>query len=150
LYSTNEKTEKAGICKLPSVYIKIGQGNYMFPPLQSHKERKWSCHLRKIKIQMLNFDFLNSLSSKTRLSELGDSKNIALLALDRNNMLMWIPYNKLTKRILLLKFYNIFEKLKIGKTPLIHADLTSLDLILIDHSCTYLTIFSKSVPFHVG
>ena len=99
---------------------------------------------------MLNFDFLNSLSSKTRLSELGDSKNIALLALDRNNMLMWIPYNKLTKRILLMKFYNIFEKLKIGKTPLIHADLTSLDLILIDHSCTSLTIFPKIVPFHVG
>ena len=99
---------------------------------------------------MLNFDFLNSVSSKTRLSELGDSKNIALLDLDRNNMLMWIPYNKLTKRILLLKFYNIFEKLKISKTPLIHADLTSLDLILIDHRCTCLTIFPKSVPFHVG
>ena len=77
---------------------------------------------------MLNFDFLNSVSSKTRLSELGDSKNIALLDLDRNYMLMWIPYNKLTKRILLLTFYNIFEKLKIGKTPLIQADLTSLDL----------------------
>ena len=77
---------------------------------------------------MLNFDFLNSVSLKTRLSELGDSKNIALLDLDRNYMLMWIPYNKLTKRILLLTFSNIFEKLKIGKTPRIHADLTSLDL----------------------